>query len=587
METKTGKKRPASIDCEFYVPTKHYCTALDDFELFKKDSLHPRFEARNNQVKKITNSKPAISFSYTKGSGDNNPCERANGGLTSKTGSDLKDADAEKLDIDSYRLSKGLETDRRRIVNDINGRPKIDQRNTYHKIRRLLKFSSSDRRVTRSDDEEDEGYASKTSSAETQHESNLDEVSNLESQKIMSNSMMNLSELPSNSNGMVYPQNSLQNPYLFRESTRFKFNYTHQPPILQLPDPDMKMVNERIQVVRRLETEDSGLTLAKLKKSKEFNKCFPQEPEIHLHDTSLPADIHDDDSALNSDPIKPMTLVLRKISIQNNDQNGNTTDSPVMWSSVDIRSSRINSAAGSGNGSVKSPVGSSRSRKGSAVSRCGSAASQTSAVLSPTNSQPRSIRRSMTFNNIFGEPANLCAKNATWTQQFSLTERQATSYCIGDLLPAVDRNIYSSVYSNGKLAYPPFRKDDVPRDLSGNVRSASVEDGHMLLRKGMDLLTGNMDKPTLGPPPFRPNQSRHPLMRNATVVCTSNCDMPVQQERGKQSSFRATSEKGLRPTQLADKESQRKLKEAFVQFYKNRPQDIGREFRRVQTMWRS
>jgi len=36
-----------------------------------------------------------------------------------------------------------------------------------------------------------------------------------------------------------------------------------------------------------------------------------------------------------------------------------------------------------------------------------------------------------------------------------------------------------------------------------------------------------------------------------------------------------------------ERETQKKLKEAFTEFYKNRPKEIGKEFRRMQTMWKT
>lgn len=36
-----------------------------------------------------------------------------------------------------------------------------------------------------------------------------------------------------------------------------------------------------------------------------------------------------------------------------------------------------------------------------------------------------------------------------------------------------------------------------------------------------------------------------------------------------------------------DKETQKKLKEAFSKFYQNRPKEIGKEFRKMETMWKT
>ncbi|XP_045157714.2 uncharacterized protein LOC123523972 isoform X3 [Mercenaria mercenaria] len=619
---KDTKKRSPRLDTEFYIPVKHKCPGIEDLELFHRESLHPVFQPKTKQATK--DPATTVKLKYTNKVGVITPA-----GFEER---DIEENTGEELTINTHRESKATSTDglserRSKSVQDLS-KNQLERTNTYLKIKRLLKFSKKGRPQAKAEDDEDEGYSSKTSSAETKKEPESDGEESgperLEQQRMYS-SMVDLSELPSHSTD----SGGIEDAKVIGESltSRVKFSYTHQPTILQLPDPDVKLTHDNLRLEKRIENEDTSWSYAKLKRNKELNRCYKpdilQQPE--------------DSTVYDIEHLKPVTLVLRKISIQNADQN---VPAIVQTSNVEkntrenvVSPSRNNSGMGS---DVGSRVGSALSRDGS-LSRHGSVkfgagtpmpilvgspapVPGTPRNLSPQNNLSRSPNGRKSVGGIQRVNSAVSQrelmhnlhksnyvrdvrvvndnkpKEPMWNHQYSYIDRQtidrqATNYCIGDLLPAVDKNIYTNNSTKTKFSKIENERNNeeltTTELLDMNIQSA--DDGYILLKKGMDLLTGSAEKPTLGPPPFRPNQTRHPLMRSVTVIIDNKQDygskyVPVQSGH---KTVRVHSDKGPRYVVDEDKETQKKLKEAFSKFYRNRPKEIGKEFRKMETMWKT
>ncbi|XP_060551470.1 uncharacterized protein LOC132713041 isoform X3 [Ruditapes philippinarum] len=649
LESKKGvsdtRKRSPRLDTDYYIPVKHRCPGIEDLELFRKESLHIVFQPTSVPDKPIAEDSPGIKLRYT-----NKDVTLAPGGFVDgNTGEN----DIEKT-LNKFRESKATSTDglherRSRSVQDLS-KNQLERTNTYLKIKRLIKFSTKERPQTKVDDEEDEGYSSKTSSAEVKKEPESDSEENgldrLERQRMFS-SMVDLTELPSHSNEVgggnyqIRDSRGIEDAKVIGESltSRVKFSYTHQPTILQLPDPDVKLSPDNLRVEKRIENEDTSWSYAKLKRDKELNRCY--KPELLQQS--------EDSSIYDLDNLKPVTLVLRKISIQNADEN---MPPVVQGNNIEINSSENTVSPSHNRSSMGTSVG---SRVGSALSRDGSISRNGSVKFGAGSPMPMLVGSPAPIPT---SPQNLSAQNNTsrsshsrrsgggitrvnsavsqkellhksqrsknvrdvrvvndekpkepmWSQQYSYIDRQtidrqATNYCIGDLLPAVDKNIYTNNSSRTMFSIKPEndrKKEELTTTELLDMNIQSVDDGYILLKKGMDLLTGSAEKlrnkkktlPTLGPPPFRPNQSRHPLMRSVTVIIDSKTDSghshaPMLGQSGNKT-IRVNSDKGPRFNMVDDdRETQKKLKDAFSKFYKNRPKEIGKEFRKMETMWKT
>ncbi|KAL4236758.1 hypothetical protein ACF0H5_005143 [Mactra antiquata] len=609
-----SKKRPAVLDADYYISVNHKCPSIEDADLFHRESLH---SVHKPKQKPVQVEETSVKLKYTKSKV-----------ITPAGYEDKEEVDESKelnrSSIESYRESKHSDSvnDKTRDNAEAQTKAQLERSNTYMKIKRLLKFSKNDRRNVKADEEEDEGYSSKTSSAEIKHgvESDGEDVDNNvnslrpELQRMYS-SMVDLSELPS------------QDAKIVEDGAhgRVKFSYTHQPTILQLPDPDIKLAHDSLRIEKRIESENSNWSYAKLKRNKELNRCY--KPEM-----IQPAE---ESTVYNIDNMKPVTLVLRKISIQNTDHM-NPQVSQWSSSSPEHAQNALSNNLGLGSnpasraGSVNQNECSNMPRPDSAVSgspgspvpgrgtqrnvspQCNTSRSMTSqrkcATVTRASSavSQRELRGSVHRGNVrdVRVVSDNTPKEPMWNHQYSYVneiDSQATSYSIGDLLPAVDKNIYSS---HAAISDYVQNETDTPRDEMTtteilDMNKNAIDDGYILLKKGMDMLTGSTEKlknkkktlPTLGPPPFRPNQTRHPLMRNMTVIVNS------KQGSGSTSSsvgsgtrnygLKCSSDKGPRQIVDEDVQTQKKLKEAFSQFYKNRPKEIGKEFRRMQTMWKT
>ena len=485
---------------------------------FNSESLHshflPKEQVSTNKTKALKDTRQYIKPDNALTDKDNNKSFTGAGvitpvGYTVCLESGKDDIDRAKVEIDNYKESKanGTETGhvrerRSRSVPEThpkNKNDKADQRShAYHKIKRFLKLSQyDDRRLsTKVEEDEDEGYASKTSSAEVKEGDGSNSDSELPELKRMYSSMIDLSELPSNEKEDEKGQKSKDDL-----ESRVKFSYTHQPSILQIPAVETKLQLQR----DRPERIDNNKTYQRLKREKELRRCATTlcEPQ-HSVETSTLYNIET--------MVKPMTLVLRKISIQDSEERVTAIISPGGKRSSQpnptVAQSRPNSCA---NSRASSRAGSVVSRAGSAMSRPGSVMSKSGEEKSPRYpSRPSSrlsYRGGINKENI--PMLNTTkTKEPTWCPKHShvsLFDRQSTTYCIGDLLPAMDKNIYNKQSVNKQSVKPNINASDNPVKKSEEKqpdelnhyehgRKPSQDDGYMLLQKGLDFLTGTAEK---------------------------------------------------------------------------------------------
>ncbi|XP_052775444.1 uncharacterized protein LOC128213594 isoform X3 [Mya arenaria] len=610
------KKHPALLDTEHHIPITHRCPNIDDLDIFMKDSLHNVFSHTSKKTTEPANSESNgnnVALKYTKNSkfGIVTPA-----GFVEKTENKHEEIGP---DIDSYRHSKlvhGGAISESKSLQDLQTKEQLERSNSYLKFKRFLKFSKKERISGKNGDEEDEGYCSKTSSAEHKTGSESDgedsgaNVGNLDKSRMFS-SMVDLTDLPSNAkDGDLTARSQGSKSFRFNDllsASKAKFSYTHQAPsVCQLPGPGVSY-NLRVEN-RKHEQDDNSWSYAKLKRNKELNRCYNAESMPHQQEQS---------TVYNIDNMKPMALVLRKISIQNAEENYpsiyHTEMQPtcIKAQPADVRhpsrnSSHNNSSrTGSRAESSMSQERSSPTRAESALSRVSSPRAQ-SRVSSPTkrnygstiteshqhasgNYQKRSPVRDVRVVNENNQ------KEGMWSPEVSYIDKNSASYSFGDLLPAMEKNIYTKL-----AAEPKFVRSEEERTQNEyttteliDMNCKPADDGYILLKKGLDLLTNvGHEKPTLGPPAFRPNQSRHPLMRSLTVVVGNSRQESTPRDRSPTSSrarpARTSSIKGSHQGDGGgERETQRKLKEAFSEFYKNRPKEIGKEFRRMQTMWKA
>ncbi|XP_052256702.1 uncharacterized protein LOC127861960 isoform X2 [Dreissena polymorpha] len=649
LESKRGtKKHPASLDEECRVSIHHRCPNIDDIDIFMKSSLHDVYKPREKTTPNVTNQKTSsvatLKYTNNVSLGTLMPTE-----FKEDHGDNAEDDDDNGRQANTFRENNvpvNEETEKRsKSVQDIHAQAKLERSNTHMKIKRLLKFSR-DRRTTKAD-EDDEGYCSKTSSAERTQDAVSDgeeSGANIELEKSKNyRSMMDLSELPSNSHHPDHSRerasmNALSKQYSeVLAMNRARFSYTHQPPtICHLPDPNVALAHDSLRIERKIESEDSTWSYAKLKRNKELNRCY--QPEL-LQPTQ-------ESTVYNIDNMKPVTLVLRKITIQNSEETCpliyQTQMQPMKERPPDIRDNRhpsrnSNTPSLRAGSNVQRNIPS-QSRAGSAISRSGSSycGSPTPHALTPRgvavatgmaqttpphgenkaannsikpsqqpkqSSQVRDVR-------VVHDPK---PKDGMWSQEYSYIDRQTTNYSIGELLPAMDKSIYTQHTCAPKFVTSDHASGDTGMTTTEilDMQKNAIDDGFLLLKKGIDILSKGNDKltptsqdywavshneyykkQTLGPPPFRPNQTRHPLMRSLTVVVNNRRDFSPRSSSNSDSSkskpTRVSSEKGYSSGNVDDdRETQKKLKEAFSQFYKNRPKEIGKEFRRMQTMWNS
>lgn len=503
-------------------------------ELFQQESLHSIFHPKPKKTE--DDSVTTVKLRYTNKAG-----VIATGGFEER---DINDNSGEKLEINTFKVSKststndGLSDRRSRSVQDLT-KNQNERTNTYLKIKRLLKFSKKGRQPSKAEEDEDEGYSSKTSSAETKQEPESDGEESgperLDKQRMFS-SMIDLSELPSH---LLHEEggdfnnkdsNGIRDVKVIGESvtSRVKFSYTHQPTILQLPDPEVKLTHDNLRVEKRIENEDTSWSYAKLKRDKELNRCYKPELFQPVEDSTV----------YNIDNLKPVTLVLRKISIQNADNN----ETMVAQASNTEKSCECTVSPARNNSSMGSVHG---TRLGSALSREGSLSRNGSVKFGAGSPMPILVGSPApvpgTPRNISPSPQNNFAKSSSgrkstgglhrvssavsqrelmhnihrssnvrdvrvvndskpkepmWNHQYSYIDRQtidrqATNYCIGDLLPAVDKSIYTNNSTK-------FSKTEEPEELTTtellDMNISSVDDGYILLKKGMDLLTGSSEK---------------------------------------------------------------------------------------------
>ena len=413
-------------------------------------------------------------------------------GVLTPTGFEQKDIgyyiekDFDKREIESYREQKhgdNTETYRKAAVTDVkeqlrkdNGLPE-PRGMTYLNIKKLLKFTSNDRKRLKIEDEEDEGYSSKTSSAEAKEQGSDTEIGDKKLYKSKTfSSMVNLSELQSNSEGVDRNQTSSDN------DARIKFSYTHQPTILQLPDPNIQLLPDRIKIDKKHEKDEHG-TYARIKRAKELNRCYNI-------DQQLP---RDESTVYNIDNLKPMTLVLRKISIQDADKTITSNIVSHTWSS-DVNYDRPVSTSPVRMSSRISQVGSGASRVGSGISRTSSSQSQTDSRSYGRNrpkSQYSRVKTNIDYFNDDKEARLIMPEEPEFPANYQSIEKQATSYCIGDLLPAVEKSFFSTQNGKGRQANGVGSRQDTTVASTENTAS---NDGYVLLKKGADLLSTGIGK---------------------------------------------------------------------------------------------
>ena len=510
-----AKKKTTTTEAEYIIPTSSRCPFLEDSDIFVKESLHSRFlpkeQLSTTKAKAIKDTRQYIKPDNVSNDKNHNDKTSTGVGVITPVGyteclEESKDdnVDRAKVEIANYKEAKANGTEnghvrerRSRSVPEShskNNRDKADQRSTaYHKIKRFLKLSKyDDRRLsTKQEEDEDEGYASKTSSAEAKEGDGSNSDSELPELKRMFSSMIDLSELPSNEKETERGQKNKD-----ESESKVKFSYTHQPSILQIPAVETKLQLQR----GRPDRIDNSKTYQRLKREKELRRCATTLCESqHTVETSSMYNIEN--------MVKPMTLVLRKISIQDSEERITAIISPgEKWSSQPnqtVAQSQPNSRA---NSRASSRAGSVASRAGSAMSRPGSVMSKSVEDKSPRYpSRPGSrlsYRGGMDKENI-SMLNTTKTKEPTWCPKHShvsLFDRQPTTYCIGDLLPAMDKNIYYK-----QLVKPGVNSSDSPvkkteekqSDNFNNYehgRKPSQDDGYMLLQKGLDILTGGSEK---------------------------------------------------------------------------------------------
>ena len=469
-----------------------------------------------NKTKPLKDTRQYIKPENAQTDKDNNRASTGAGiitpvGYTVCLESGKDDIDRAKVEIDNYKESKANGTDNGRVrerrsrsvpeTHPKNKNDKADQRShAYHKIKRFLKLSKyDDRRLsTKVEEDEDEGYASKTSSAEAKEGDGSNSDSEIPGLKRMYSSMIDLSELPSNEKEGEKVKKSKDDL-----DSRVKFSYTHQPNILQIPAMDTKLQLQR----DRPERIENNKTYQRLKREKELRRCATTlcEPQ-HSVETSTMYNIEN--------MVKPMTLVLRKISIQDAEERVTAIISPgEKWSSHPNQTvaqsqpnSRANSRASSRAGSVASRAGSAMSRPGSVISKSGEDKSprypsRPNSRLSYRGAGINKENISMLNSTKTKEPT-WCPKHShvsLFDRQSTMFDRQPTTYCIGDLLPAMDKNIYKqTVKANINASDHSVKKGDEKQSDQLNYyehgRKPSQDDGYMLLQKGLDILTGTAEK---------------------------------------------------------------------------------------------
>ena len=503
--------RKSLPDTQYHVPASHKCPAIDDWEVFSTASLHDNFRPKPNPLPatSIAPVPTGVTLKYT-----NSPTARAlSTEVLTETGvaSSGSKCDGKCNDIDDYRNNKlvnGGSLSESKSLQDLQTKEHLERSNTYLKFKRYLKFSTKDRRTGKAEDEEDdEGYSSKTSSAEPKGDESEGEEGGAGGDGLsrgrMFSSMMDLSDVTADPGGLSrHPA-----PY----SSRAKFSYTHQAPhICQLPGPDVALGcdNLRVDTGRKTELEDSSWSYSMLKRNKELNRSYTQD----FIQTST-----EESTVYNLDNIKPMTLILRKISIQNAEQGYPTIYHTEMQPTCikaqpcDPRqASRASnhSRAVSRAESAHSPDRQSPCRADSAMSQIGSRISSPRSHSrgptmsrrsdnAPTQTDPRYGPGSYTRKGRSGKASGEKQKEGMWSQEFSYIDKNSSAYSIGDLLPAMDKNIYTNTGHTPRFV--GSEEPDTSRTEMTNVemldqRSAATEDGYLLLRKGLDILARGHDK---------------------------------------------------------------------------------------------
>ena len=491
-----AKKKPATTEAEYYIPTANRCPQLDDLDIFMKGSLHENFLPKEQAPTKKTQSVFAKAHTESAENNVGDISARSAGvgvitpvGFTERFENVEETADRAEMEMANYKEAKASGSEnvivrerRSRSVPEShpkNNRDKADQRSTaYHTIKRFLKLTKyDDRRLSvRLEDDEDEGYASKTSSAEAKenNESGAPELHR------MFSSMIDLSELPSQDK-----DTETENKDKKEIESKIKFSYTHQATILQMPEAETK---KQLEKERPERLDHINKTYTRLKREKELRRCATTlyEPQ-HIVETSTMYDLN---------TIKPVTLILRKISIQDSEQRMQSIIPGVKISSPSKQTASQSQSNSRANSRASSRVGSATSRVGSAVSRASSVMSRASnhdkSPRIPSRPSSRLAMRSKTFR----EENATKTKEPTWCPKHShvtLFNRQHT-YSIGDLLPAVDKNIYNKqMHVNRTYDSGHARTEQNTPDFNERSKS-SQEDGYMLLQKGMDILTGSTEK---------------------------------------------------------------------------------------------
>ncbi|KAL3868466.1 hypothetical protein ACJMK2_041267 [Sinanodonta woodiana] len=561
-ENKEYKAVSLQQSDEYTLPVQRKCPAIENVRNFESQSLHislispPYKKWKQSASRERKSVLPQFNYVTKDYTPDDLFCidnlkvrtdkdfPRPNNG---KERDDTGELNSRLHLLPEKRCSSAPETQPKN--SELSDKERTDSR---HKITGILTFLKSGEirykngnGIYNLDEDDDEGYSSKTSSAEAKDKKGMSDEFHF---RRLSTSMIDLSLLPSHIKEKEVPQ------------SKFKFVHTHQSK--KLPTNDNTDNDEEGDT-------DSDRILSKSKAMKYLNAgvLLQRRNKDGCNGITPPVE---NTTYFKLEEMKQMRVVLRKISIQDSDQaNANTFP-------VGERAGKLD------------PI------PNIDWSRLSSRSSTASRKQQGTLSRPCS-NKTEPFKKSFG-------RHSVNSQKCE-HDNSHPPYSIGDLIPVMDRNIYNSRRTRTfdswtqSMEESHAKKDGV---ISGSLKNPlsmkhliSPTNSVMFLRKGLDFMTNNIEKPSLGPPPFCPKFARQPLCRQVTSIESLSKPTnyqgpnPLTPSQGRPLGGKPKESKSRVPVP-PDKETKKKLQDAFSKFYNRKSNIIGQDLvRSLKNMWKS
>ncbi|KAK3609896.1 hypothetical protein CHS0354_036659 [Potamilus streckersoni] len=562
-ENKESKAVSFPQSDEYTLPVQNKCAAIENVHNFESQSLHKSLVSSPPSKKwkqSVSRDRKSVLTHFKYATKDSMPdAFFCIDNLKVRTDKDFSRTNDGKERYDTGELKSRLShLPKKRCRSAPETHPKnsdiSDKQITtsYHKPTGILSFSKSGeighnngKGNSNHDEDDDEGYSSKTSSAEDKGRKRLFDEFQF---RRMCTSMIDLSLLPSH----IKEKGVLQ--------SRFKFFHSHQSKKLPTNydiDYDEEGDNESDRILSKSKTVnylDAGVLLQRRNK----DGCKGIVPPV------------ENTTYFKVEEMKQMRLVLRKISIQDSDE-ANAGTFPV----------------GERTGKLDPIPNIDRSRLSSRTSTA--SRQQQGTLARPYSNKTEPLKKSV-------------GRHSVNSQKYE-HENSHSPYSIGDLLPTMDRNIYNSrrtrtfdsLTQSGEETHA--KMDGVTSSSLDNPMSKklliSPTNGLMFLRTGLDFVTNNIKKQNLGPPPFCPKFARQPLSRQVTSIESLSKPPnyqgpnPLTPSQGRPLGGKPEESKSRVPV-LPDKETKKKLQDAFSKFYNKKSNIIGQDLvRSLKNMWKS